>query len=102
MKTFKVHRTKDVSGVSGTGIVAEGVVFPSGKCVIEWYGPHASIDINNSVGDWIFVHGHNGSTVLEYCDTNVTEIKKFEVGDRVHAQCHYCQRSFITEIEEIE
>jgi hypothetical protein len=66
MKTFKVHRTQDVSGVSGTGIVAEGVEFPSGKCVIEWYGQHASIDMNDSVADWLWVHGHGGSTTIEY------------------------------------
>lgn len=69
MRTFKVIRTEDVSGVSGIGVVAEGVVFPSGICVVEWRGENASIDINkNGVESWLKIHGHEGRTKIQFND----------------------------------
>lgn len=35
---FELHRDTDVSGVSGVGIVADGVVFPDGTAVLQWRG----------------------------------------------------------------
>lgn len=35
---FQMIRNADETGVSGTGIVSEGVVFSNGKCVVEWLG----------------------------------------------------------------
>jgi len=37
-QVFEMHRGSDESGVSGTGFIAEGVVFSNGKCVVEWTG----------------------------------------------------------------
>lgn len=36
MKTFEMIRETDVSGISGTGKVVEGVVFADGHTVIRW------------------------------------------------------------------
>jgi hypothetical protein len=36
LRVFQLMRDEDVSGVSGVGRVAVGVVFPSGKVVLEW------------------------------------------------------------------
>ena len=36
MRTFELHRDTDVSGVSGTGVVAEGVEFADGTTVVRW------------------------------------------------------------------
>ena len=36
MKTFTMERRSDESGVSGTGVVLEGVVFEDGRVVIRW------------------------------------------------------------------
>lgn len=36
MKLFCMIRNNDESGTSGTGKVLEGVIFPSGKCVVCW------------------------------------------------------------------
>ena len=35
-RRFELHRDDDVSGVSGTGVVAEGVLFSSGRVALEW------------------------------------------------------------------
>lgn len=36
VKVFSMTRIKDESGISGTGKVLVGVIFPSGKVVVEW------------------------------------------------------------------
>ena len=36
MRTFILNRLEDESGISGTGIVAEGIQFSTGKCAIGW------------------------------------------------------------------
>lgn len=35
-KIFSMVRNFDESGTSGTGHVLDGVIFPSGKCVVCW------------------------------------------------------------------
>ena len=68
MKTFKFYRTKDVSGVSGTGYVAEGVVFDSGKVAISFYPVKptyvSSVIVFNSMDDVEKIHGHDGATEI--------------------------------------
>lgn len=68
MKRFELHRDHDVSGVSGTGIVAEGVEFTDGASVIRWYGDHPSTVVWASVDAAMAIHGHNGSTRLVWLD----------------------------------
>ncbi len=36
MKKFWLKRIEDVSQVSGTGIVAEGIIFSDGVAVLRW------------------------------------------------------------------
>ena len=65
-----LYRTEDESGVSGEGVVAVGVVMPSGKAAIEWLNdanPNLNTDGNgwaiyDSVDDARKVHGHGGKT----------------------------------------
>lgn len=67
MRTFYLARHEDVSGVSGTGIVAEGVEFSDGKCAIRWIvGDHRSVVVWDSVGDVQAIHGHDGKTRIMY------------------------------------
>lgn len=67
-KRFYLNRKKDVSGVSGTGAVAFGILFNSGKCALSWNGEHNSIDLYDSLKDLQDVHGHNGDTDVVYID----------------------------------
>jgi hypothetical protein len=65
MKTrvYEVHRKKDVSGVSGTGHVADAVVFEDGTTVLRWRVPRkASTAIYASLENAVEVHGHDGKT----------------------------------------
>ena len=62
LRTFHLFRHEDVSGVSGVGIVAEGLIFSTGKVVIQWTTDHHSIVIYDSLEDAIAIHGHGGKT----------------------------------------
>jgi hypothetical protein len=61
---FFLQRNEDESGVSGTGIVARGVVFPSGKAVLEWLSFHSSVNIYPNLEAINHIHGHGGKTVV--------------------------------------
>lgn len=65
MRIFHLIRKEDVSGVSGTGIVAEGVIFQNGKCVLSWKGDKSSVNIYESLDEMMKVHGHEGKTTYK-------------------------------------
>lgn len=63
LKEFYLLRKKDVSGVSGEGIIARGCVLESGRAVLEFVNSvHSSINIYNSLDDVKLIHGHDGAT----------------------------------------
>lgn len=63
---FVMRRLVDSTGVSGTGIVAEGCQFSDGRCVIRWVSDHRSTAVYDSVDDLIAIHGHHGATLIEW------------------------------------
>ena len=67
LRQFYLIRNEDVSGVSGTGRVAVGVVFPSSRVVLEWLsGGHHSFGILDNLDEVQRIHGHNGKTTIEF------------------------------------
>lgn len=58
IRTFTVARRADESGVSGTGVVIEGVVLATGQCIVHWLypPPRGGIAIFDSMDDFIRVH----------------------------------------------
>jgi len=67
MRLFFLVRHKDISGVSGTGVVAEGVVFSDGVTVLRWLGSaHPSTNIYEDIEDLQRVHGHDGLTEVRF------------------------------------
>lgn len=68
MRRFVLIRTEDLTGVSGTGQVAEGVQFFDGKVVMRWKTDVNSTVFYDSIEDVIYIHGHNGATVVEWID----------------------------------
>lgn len=77
-RRFRLYRYQDVSGVSGTGVVAYGCMFTSGKAVLAWCiktekveeeASHiSSLSIFDNIEDAIAVHGHHGMTRVEWID----------------------------------
>lgn len=68
MLRFILNRKKDVSGISGTGHVADGVVFEDGTVVIHWRGERTSTVVWDSLDDAIHVHAHQGATEFQWID----------------------------------
>jgi hypothetical protein len=58
----------DVSGVSGTGIVAEGILWSSGQVALHWPGQPQCTSTWASLQDLLAVHGHGGWTTVEWID----------------------------------
>lgn len=69
MRTFQLHRDEDETGISGIGIVAEGVQFTDGTCVISWLTEHSSLGIYNDLQTLVSIHGHGGRTRVVWTDT---------------------------------
>ena len=68
MRKFVLEREEDESGVSGTGIVAEGVVFTNGFAVLSWLTPLTSVAVYHSIDVLERVHGHGGKTKVVFKD----------------------------------
>lgn len=62
MRTFQLHRDVDESGISGTGVVAEGVHFTNDKVAITWLTQYTSVAIYDSMETVEAIHGHGGKT----------------------------------------
>lgn len=68
MRRFLLVRHADPSGVSGTGIVAQGVEFTDGAVALRWIGSHPSTVAWGSVEHIRMIHGHSGRTVVRWID----------------------------------
>ncbi len=66
-KLFAMVRHNDVSGVSGTGRVLDGVVFPNGKVVVCWRHTISSMGTYDSFEIFKTIH-------IDSHPTNNTEI----------------------------
>lgn len=80
MELFVLDRINDVSGVSGTGIIADGVIFLSGKVVLYWRGVKSSIVIHDCIANVEKIHCHGGNTIIKY-------ISEFERDEYFNKKC---------------
>ena len=67
-KLFHLQRDIDVSGLSGIGRVAEGVLFSDGKCILKWNSDISSIVIHESIDNVKKLHSHDGKTKIVFKD----------------------------------
>lgn len=69
-RRFELHRDNDISGVSGTGVVAEGIEFTSGVVALSWLSawPTSVVFHDRGIESVQAVHGHNGATRIVWCD----------------------------------
>jgi hypothetical protein len=66
---FHLQRDRDVSGVSGTGLVAHGRVLPGGAVVLEWLGEWPTIVFHSrGIESVEAIHGHDGATRIVWDD----------------------------------
>lgn len=81
IRTFTLVRTKDPSGVSGTGTVAEGVVFHDGQTILSWFGVLHTVEVSPDIETVERIHGHGGLTKVVW-------------DDEKSARCHRTKRLF--------
>jgi hypothetical protein len=68
-RAFVLIRSLDVSGVSGTGVIAEGVVWWNGSASVCWRGRMPSMTFfPGGIPAIEAIHGHAGSTRVHYLD----------------------------------
>lgn len=68
-RRFVLRRLVDVSGISGTGDVADGVLWPDGTASVRWRGEHPSVVFwDRGRASVEFVHGHQGRTEIVWLD----------------------------------
>jgi len=68
MRRFQLVRDRDVSGVSGTGVVADGVLFDDGHAVTRWRAKIAQTCAWDSIDHVEAIHGHGGATRIVWVD----------------------------------
>ena len=69
MRRFVLARHSDPSGISGTGIVAEGVLWRGGTADLHWVTEHETfVHWPGGIDAILAVHGHQGSTIVRYLD----------------------------------
>ena len=68
MRRFVLIRVEDLTGVSGTGEVAEGTMFSCGLAVVRWLREPYAMGVYQTLDDVISVHGHKGRTQLQFID----------------------------------
>ena len=73
IRTFTVARRYDETGVSGEGVVIEGVTLATGQCIAHWLfpPPRGSIAVFDSMSDFITVHIRphpSNRTIITYDD----------------------------------
>lgn len=67
-RRFHLARSEDVSGVSGKGIVAQGVQFHNGYVAMTWLTPLTSMAFYHSIDVLESIHGHGHKTEVVWDD----------------------------------
>lgn len=78
-RRFVLVRDEDETGLSGTGVVAEGVQFSTGRCVLAWVTQYPSIAFYNSTDEIRSIHGHDGRTEVSWLDSQCSVLLEPEV-----------------------
>src|SRR4051795_8788094 len=83
-KRFVLYRRQDATGVSGTGVVATGVVWPDGHAALRWKADDqeatSSTSVWTSVADLLRVHGHEGLSEIIYLDEDAPPVSAYGSG----------------------
>lgn len=90
MRRFKLQRLTDVTGISGTGIVAEGVLFTGGKIAVHWLTAVSTVVLYDNFAGLEAVTLHNGNTVVLWCDPDPACKYCMGWGTHDNAPCGAC------------
>jgi hypothetical protein len=76
VRDFVLIREKDISGCSGTGVVAEGVIFTDGQAILKWLREPFALGIYGSLDELLAIHGHEGNTWIEFVERSTQVISQ--------------------------
>lgn len=65
-RLFELVRKVDVTGKSGTGVVAHGAQWPDGTVSLRWGGATPSFSNWDNLDLVVAVHGHGGLTYVRW------------------------------------
>jgi hypothetical protein len=70
LRAFHLVRDTDMTGVSGTGVVAEGVAFSDGTVALRWLSewPTSVVFHDRGIEAVEAVHGHGGATRIVWTE----------------------------------
>jgi hypothetical protein len=74
VRRFQLHRDEDATGISGTGVVAEGVLYSKGWVSMMWLTQFFSLVTYPSIESVEQIHGHGGKTRIVWLDKSPEEI----------------------------
>ncbi len=77
MPRFHLRRLEDETGISGTGLVTNGIEFDDGSVIMSWNTSTTSVSLYASMEDVIKIHGHQGKTVVEYTEEEFDVFPEF-------------------------
>jgi len=75
IRRFVFIRNEDLSGVSGTGEIAEGCELSNGKIVFSWLTNLGSVAVYDNIKTLIAIHGHEGRGHVEWLDPDPTDVE---------------------------
>lgn len=68
MRRFELWRHRDISGVSGTGVVAHGTEYIDGVVTLHWFGDWPCTTVWPCIDAVVAIHGHGGATEVRWLD----------------------------------
>lgn len=92
-KLFYLERTADQVGLTGTGKVAEGIVYSDGRVSMRWLGERASTVNHDSIDNVEYIHCHNGNSKIVYYESfsipfdKVIDKNKDQIADSLYEYC---------------
>lgn len=85
-RRFVIQRDRDVSGLSGVGVVADGVAFDDGSAVVRWRAGAAGVRttvLYDSVEELERLHGHGSATIVAWLDPDGVHPEGTRDGEQV-------------------
>lgn len=91
MRRFRLDRKEDITGRSGTGCVAQGVVFSDGTVVMRWMTERRTMAFYQCLEDLEFIHLHHGDSSLRWEDPICWQCSaSLEYHERAGSHCFAC------------
>ena len=74
-RRFVLHRRYDLTGVSGTGVIAYGTRYPTGRVTLAWCCSDVrSVTVYDDIAEVQQIHGHGGLTDIRWIDEEASAV----------------------------